>query len=315
MAAAVAISSCIAGSFPFLLKRFSLNEAPVAYTTDADGPEIIRRRAIISDHVSIFSLSSRKPDLARVVVCDEVRGRPRKSMERVIIHWTAGGPSASDVDKWHYHWIIQQDLRVVEGDEGVTDNVVTGDGDYAAHTLRLNTGSIGVALDGMHGARERPFSPVGFPITERQLEMTAQVVAGICTKYKIPVTRETVLTHAEVEPTLKVPQRAKWDIARLPWRSDLKGAIRVGDFIRELVLDAIDDVVIEPDTLPTISCGDTGRAVKILYRALGLDDRDGYFSEKTERQVRVFQKEQRLMIDGIAGPETWGELSHQGRLT
>lgn len=237
------------------------------------------------------------------------------SMKRVIIHWTAGGPSASRLDREHYHRIVQQDLEVVHGDEGVLDNIVTSDGDYAAHTLMLNSGSIGVAMCGMHGARERPFDPGPYPITERQLDVTAQIIARLCMKYRIPVTRQTVLTHAEVEPTLGARQRGKWDISRLPWRSDVQGALRVGDHIRELVLEYLDDVIIEPDTLPTIHRMDSGRAVKILQRALGMSVQDGIFGEDTERQVRIFQREHRLEVDGVAGPDTWAELSHQGRLT
>ena len=70
-------------------------------------------------------------------------------MKRVIAHWTAGAGRASAKDKAHYHRLVEYDGTVVAGAEAVEDNIVTSDGDYAAHTLRLNTGSIGVAMCGM----------------------------------------------------------------------------------------------------------------------------------------------------------------------
>ncbi|TPE42927.1 peptidoglycan recognition protein family protein, partial [Amaricoccus solimangrovi] len=96
---------------------------------------------------------------------------------------------------------------------------------------------IGVALCGMVGAVEAPFSPGLHPINELQLRAAAQLVADLCGRYGIPVTPRTVLTHAEVQPTLGIAQRGKWDIARLPWRPDLVGPRPVGDYIRQLVLE------------------------------------------------------------------------------
>jgi peptidoglycan hydrolase-like protein with peptidoglycan-binding domain len=155
--------------------------------------------------------------------------------DRVILHWTAGSNSAGKRDRIHYHAIVEGDGEVVTGHESVADNVVTTDGDYAAHTLNLNTRSIGIALAGMHGASERPFDPGKYPLTERQLDSAAQLVADVLRKYGIPLTRETVLTHAEVEPTLGVEQRGKWDITWLPGREDVGDPVEVGDELRRRI--------------------------------------------------------------------------------
>lgn len=158
-------------------------------------------------------------------------------LKRIILHWTAGANRASDMDRKHYHRLIEGDGKIVKGNHEIADNIVTSDGDYAAHTLRLNTGSIGVAVCGMHGAVESPFDLGPYPITEQQLDAACGLIADLCREHAIPVTRRTVLSHAEVEPILGVKQRGKWDIARLPWDDNLRGAVSVGDHIRSRVED------------------------------------------------------------------------------
>jgi hypothetical protein len=58
------------------------------------------------------------------------------------------------------------------------------------------------------------------------------LVADLARKYKIPVTPQTILTHAEVQGTLGITQKNKWDITRLPWDSGRKGAKAIGDHLR-----------------------------------------------------------------------------------
>ena len=158
-------------------------------------------------------------------------------MKRIVIHWSAGTSWANDLDRDHYHYLIEGDGTVIEGKRPVSANagpLVAGR--YAAHTLGCNTGSIGVALCGMAGAVERPFSAGKYPINAVQLDAAAALVARLCAQYGIAVTPETVLTHAEVQPTLGIKQRGKWDIARLPWRPDLIGPKACGDYIRSRVI-------------------------------------------------------------------------------
>lgn len=156
-------------------------------------------------------------------------------MNRIILHWTAGTNKASKLDKQHYHFIVEGDGTVVAGDLPPEANLSTKDGTYAAHTLNCNTGSIGVALAAMAGAREAPFTAGRFPITPQQPKALARLVAKLCQSYSIPVTRETVLTHAEVQPTLKIAQRGKWDITWLPGMSKPEGAVQTGDWLRGLI--------------------------------------------------------------------------------
>jgi hypothetical protein len=168
---------------------------------------------------------------------------PDGAMKRVIVHWTGGGPEPNDLDREHYHVMVSQSLAVTLGEHSVAANVRTDDGDYAAHTLHCNQGSVGVALCGMLNATEYPFRPGPYPITEPQWDLAAKVVAEVCDRYGISVTTRTVLQHGEVEEILGIEQRAKWDCCRLPWVPDWTHRQCGDDFRRRVQrhLDASED--------------------------------------------------------------------------
>lgn len=161
-------------------------------------------------------------------------------MKRIIWHWTAGAHTANGTDKRHYHIIIEGNGREVKGNHPPEVNAVIrnpNDGNtYAAHTRGLNTGSIGIALAAMRGAQERPFQPGPSPITPAQIDALVKVTARLCRRYNIPVTRETVLSHAEVQTTLGVVQRGKWDITWVPGFTIPGNAVQIGDGLRERVM-------------------------------------------------------------------------------
>lgn len=171
---------------------------------------------------------------------------PAASPERVILHWTAGGARASQLDRKHYHFLVEQDGTVVQGIHGVDANDRPRKGRYAAHTLNRNTRSVGVALCGMAGARERPFRAGKAPFTKSQLNVLMRLVAQICDHYGIPVTRKTVLGHGEVQDLLGVQQRQKWDPMVLPWNPHLKPR-EVGDRMRSMVRAELERTTEEPD--------------------------------------------------------------------
>lgn len=157
---------------------------------------------------------------------------PHAKMKRVINHWTAGAHKASELDRRHYHFLIEGDGKVVGGIHSVADNEVAK-GNYAAHTLNSNTGSIGVAACCCAGARERPFHPGQFPFTMHQWDVMVRVNAQLCLRYGIPVSRSTVLSHCEVPKELGIAQRGKWDIAQVPFRRETWTAL--GDAFRDEV--------------------------------------------------------------------------------
>ena len=234
-------------------------------------------------------------------------------MNRIIFHWTGGGHKANATDKKAYHLLTEGDGTYVEGKHEIADNVVTSDGDYAAHTRDLNTDSIGTAMCGMRGATEYPWNPGSSPITEVQFRAHARLVAKLCRDYSIPVTRTTVLSHAEVEPTLGVKQKNKWDITRLVFRPDLVGAYAVGDYFRSLVKEALGDT--PTSDRPTLRRGNKSpredvRKLQIDLAELGYHSgaADGLMGSRTAQAVMGFQLDQGLMTDGIVGQSTWAAL-------
>ncbi len=171
------------------------------------------------------------PPLAGIVPSEWM---PACSMQRVIVHWTAGSYSVSKTDREHYHIIVSGEGQLERGDNSITDNVNTSDGDYAAHTKNCNTGSIGISAACMAGAIESPFSPGSYPILEHQWLTLAAIAADLCRKYGIPVTSETVLQHGEVQKNLGIAQSGKWDINKLPWAPTLSTSA-VGNSFRDEV--------------------------------------------------------------------------------
>lgn len=149
-------------------------------------------------------------------------------MRRVVLHWTEGWRQSNAVDREHYHVLVQEPLKrpgqaeLVRGDEAISDNVSTSDGNgYAAHTRGLNTGSIGVSLCGMVGCNERPKNAGRAPYTKAQYKLMCEAVAQLCKFYGIPVTERTVLGHGEVQAVLGVRQNGKWDPMMFPWEMDM----------------------------------------------------------------------------------------------
>ena len=239
------------------------------------------------------------------------------SMKRLILHWTGGSHTASTHDKECYHMIVEGDGDVVKGKFAISDNVDISDGVYAAHTYHLNTGSIGISMAAMGGAKEAPFICGVWPITEAQLSAFCALAAGLCVEYGIQITRETVLTHAEVQPTLKVAQKQKWDITWLPGMTKPGDPIEVGDMLRSRIASISTSAAYPAATkapeLRIMRKGDVGSAVEFLQQklrqsgAIGLIS-DGDFGDRTQAAVRFLQSKAGLKVDGIVGPATWAAL-------
>lgn len=235
-------------------------------------------------------------------------------MKRIILHWSGGQNRASGLDKKHYHFIVESDGTVVKGNLPVGANAAPIRGEYAAHTLGCNTDSIGVSMAGMLNAVEFPFNPGPQPITEVQWKAAAKLVADLARQYHIPITRETILSHAEVQGTLGIKQRQKWDITRLPWAPGIVGARVCGDIFRGLVSNALGETPPSsaPPGLPELHPGVCNAHVSHLQRRLISAGfavaTDGDFGPITERAVRAFQKSKGLPVSGIVDAATWATL-------
>lgn len=148
-------------------------------------------------------------------------------LTRVHWHWTGGGHAPSATDLRAYHCVISGDGSIRWPVEPTAAR---------SHTLNANGGAIGIAVCAMAGANERPFDRGRAPITPAQVSALARETARMCRAYDIPVSRWSTLSHAEVQPTLGIVQRAKWDITWLPGMDAPADPISVGDRLRDLVV-------------------------------------------------------------------------------
>lgn len=223
---------------------------------------------------------------------------PAAKMERIIIHWTAGAYKANGLDKDHYHILIEGDGNLIRGKNPITANQSPIKGSYAAHTLNCNSGSIGVSMCCMAGATESPANDGKYPLTAEQFGVMIEVVAQLAKRYGIPVTPQTILTHAEVQPNLGIKQKGKWDITRLPFKPSVKGAKAVGDLIRAEVSKRLGKVTKAEPAKPAVpSMNDPFRP--------GVYDAE---CERLQQRLRELGYSEVGLIDGKWGPKTRGAL-------
>lgn len=166
---------------------------------------------------------------AAAIEAQRARGLPFQhptGITRIHWHWTAGGYSPNAVDLRSYHALIDGEGKIRWPVDPTTSR---------SHTLNANGGGIGLSICAMAGAQERPFAWGKAPITPAQVSALARETARLCRTYDIPVSRWSTLSHAEVQPTLGVVQRSKWDITVLPGMSAPADPITVGDRLRDLV--------------------------------------------------------------------------------
>lgn len=152
-------------------------------------------------------------------------------MKRIIIHWTAGKYSPNPCDYEHYHYLVNGDGLILQGNYTPEDNLNCKDGKYAAHTEMGNTGSIGIAFCGMYGFKNN--NDVGeYPLLADQCEAGFKFIAELARKYKIPITAENILTHYEFDKN-RGKEGRKIDIICLPYTYLAKS--EVGKYIRKRI--------------------------------------------------------------------------------
>lgn len=234
-------------------------------------------------------------------------------MKRIVLHHTAGTHTPSPTDLSRYHFVVDGLGRVHNGKFPVSANAPGASmaaGTYAAHTRNLNRAAIGVSLAAMRGAEwSDPRGSTAYPVTAAQLDSAVELCAELCWKYSIPQTRELLLSHGEVQGTLGVAQRGKWDFDYDPlYVNPTRDPVKVGDMLRAGVARAIRGTVTAPESAARpLARGDTGPDVAQVQAALGLTP-DGVFGPKTDAAVRKFQAGHQTRPDGIVGGVTRAAL-------
>lgn len=241
-------------------------------------------------------------------------------MNRIILHHSGGPGQPTAADRAHYHRIVDAGGTVHDGDHPISANAPGRPlraGRYAAHTRGLNTGAIGLSMACMAGASwgDPKGSTTAFP-TDAQVKAMVREAARLARVYAIPVTGELVLTHAEVQRILGVPQRQKWDFDYDPLGiSTSRDPIAIGDQLRAMIRSQMDDAAAggRPISTPPRSArpvlrrGARGPAVAELQRALRIAE-DEAFGPGTETALIAFQRRRQLRPDGVAGAMTWAAL-------
>ncbi len=162
-------------------------------------------------------------------------------LKRIIIHWTAGTYTPNNVEKEHYHFLIEyikepKEIAVIRnGKFKPEDNLNCYDGKYAAHAGGGNTGSIGVAICAMLGFKD--YRHIGnYPIKPIQMEVCYELCAKLCKEYQIPVKRDNIMTHYEFgRKNPQTSSKGKPDIMYLASNPSLPSN-KIGDFIRGKIL-------------------------------------------------------------------------------
>lgn len=147
-------------------------------------------------------------------------------LTHIRLHWTAGGHKANATDLGAYHALFEGDGKVIFAASPET---------VRSHTWRANVGAIGLSVCCMRHAIERPFTAGPSPMTTIQLHAMCEQAARFAVIYDIPVTPWSIMTHAEVQITLGITQRNKWDITWIPGMSAPADPITVGNKIRSII--------------------------------------------------------------------------------
>lgn len=232
---------------------------------------------------------------------------PKVPMKRIILHWTAGAYTPNSTDLKAYHFVIDGDGEWHRGVD-VAKNSGSLKSGYAAHTLNCNTDSIGVSLACMAGAVESPFKAGAYPMKVRQVDSLVDGVRELCRAYNIPVGRKTVLSHAEVQSTLGIAQRQKWDYTRLPFDDSMRGAHVIGDWLRKRIETA---VRIEDDVMVVVS--EPFPANAVLHATAGVPTSSTKNGERTgivpagTLVTLVDQDGSRVQVKTPAGYKVWAD--------
>ena len=159
-----------------------------------------------------------------------------RGVRGVVWHWTAGANGLIELEKKAYNFLHDTKGNTYDGNATVAEQVMYDwrRGIGASHTKSMNTGWIGLSVDAMAGAKQtNPITWGSHPITWSGIDAMLEQTANLHHEYVFPISPWTTLSHAEVQPTLGVKQRWKWDYTVLPGDTKSRDPVEVGNIPRE----------------------------------------------------------------------------------
>jgi N-acetyl-anhydromuramyl-L-alanine amidase AmpD len=127
---------------------------------------------------------------------------PGRLINRIVLHITDGSTTAGTV-AWFQNALARVSAHFVIGQDGEVVQMVAL-GLIAWHAGKANGTSIGIE----HVANTRGLKP-----TTVQYAASAKLVLWLCAKYSIPIDRQHILGHCEVDPSTahKACPDSVWD--------------------------------------------------------------------------------------------------------
>ncbi|ANJ20725.1 hypothetical protein RDp07_gp65 [Roseobacter phage RD-1410Ws-07] len=164
-----------------------------------------------------------------------------RGVRGVVWHWTAGANGLIELELNAYNFLHDTIGRTYDGNHTIAEQVRYDwrKGIGASHTRKMNTGWVGCSVDAMAGSKQaNPMQWGSHPITWDGIDAMLEQTADICEEYEVPISKWTTLSHAEVQPTLGVKQKWKWDYTVLPGEiNGFQDPVEIGDKLRARMLE------------------------------------------------------------------------------
>lgn len=163
-----------------------------------------------------------------------------RGVRGIVWHWTAGSKGLIELELNSYNFLHDVEGNTYDGKATIAEQVMYDwrRGVGVSHTRSMNTGWIGQSVDAMAGAKQtNPITWGTNPITWKGLDAMLEQSADLVKEYDIPVSKWTTLSHAEVQPTLGVTQKWKWDYVVLPGDTVSRDPVEIGDILRKRLME------------------------------------------------------------------------------
>lgn len=197
---------------------------------------IFDKQVLVVDGMSGPKTRQAIEDACKVVGVRKKEDLFNRGVRGVVWHWTAGAKGLIALERKAYNFLHDTSGNTYDGDSTIASQVMYDwrRGIGASHTKNMNSGWIGQSVDAMAGAKQtNPITWGSNPITWAGIDAMLEKTAELSEDYGFPISKWTTVSHAEVQPTLGIAQRWKWDYVVLPGDTVSRDPVEVGNILRE----------------------------------------------------------------------------------